>query len=545
MNTVGRAWLVLGVLMVGLMAPFLHEPMTQDSVFSLLAAEKFVTGVDPYLGWPAAYGHWQPPLYWWVLGLVGRLMGDYAAGARLLGIGWALGTLGLVIASGRRMGHERGAGMAAWWAGALYATSPMTIHGAFVAHIDTTILTLGMMGMVHWLLGSGTGGGVAWILRSAGWIASLLCVRWTTPLILPVTVALAAPGSWGRRVLAGVVAGVLGGAVALGLWVAYCAVTGAPSLYPLHHMTSTISGLMPTGIDGILRTARAGLAFAVWMSPFLLLLAAWGTRRMPAWLAVTLWVPLVGYLAGGGQTFGFFKYHAPLVPLLALVGGITAAEVTRGAGFGRLIAIGLGAGAAWFLLGDPLYGLLWKSKLALWHGEPMLPALASSAGWVAVAVMVAATGVRWAGGAPGRSRSATLMAVCAVCAVAWGLALTARQAVAGYQTVYTYGGRGLREAAALIRAEVPRGGRVLAPAELLYLTGDRTSPYDLGLMWYDGRRVATAAADPSVCAVVYGPSVNALAQLRAIEQPEPQAVLARAYVRRDVGDLIVWLRKTR
>lgn len=536
MNRLGVPALAWAAALAGLTLPFAGQPVTQDLVFFLMAAEKFATGVDPYPGWPEAFSYWHPPLYVWLLAGAGRLTGSYVVGGRLLGGLCAVLTLWLVMDCARRLRPGTEGARAAWWAGLLFATSPMAIHGFLVPDIDTSILPVGILLVVRALLSPGAPAGRGWLMRVTGWTAAAFCMKWTTPLVLPVAVGMASRGHWGRRLGAGAAAGLMSAGTAMALWGAYCGLTGAPFSAPFQHLARSFFHLQPHGSDGVLRTFRTAAVLVVWASPFLLGLAAWGTRRLPRWFGVTLWVPFAGYVMVGGLTYGFPKYHLPLLPLLAVAAGVAVAEFAGGRWRGAVVA-GAVSGLIWFALGDPLYGLLWKAKLAAWEGRSLLPSLGVAAGWGVGAAALTATCWKIRPGSAGRA------AGLAVGAVAWGLALTARQAAADYQTVYTYGGRGLREAAALVRAAEGTNGRALAPAELLYLIGDRRSEYDAGMVWYDPARLAREAGDPSIQAVVYGPSVNSLAQLRAIEQPAPQAVLSRSYVRRDIGDLAVWVRR--
>jgi peptidoglycan/LPS O-acetylase OafA/YrhL len=252
-------------------------------------------------------------------------------------------------------------------------------------------------------------------------------------------------------------------------YVPYCAVKGLPMLEPFKHSfdRAAASG----GAFGVLILKR-GLKLVLWLGlPFLVAFfiasprdirrRLEGTGQAAAYAAVASLVILVFYLFVGGDGYGFVKYHAPLVPLAALV--IGAAFGPAFAGESKRTVLFLGALAfVYYLLvvRDPLY---WpyiareaKEVLLSPYGD-VNRALALTAAF-AILPLIAFVIMTRRGG---RAMAFVILAAAA------GPALDVWHARADYEHRYNYGERGLAAVASALRT-VPEHTNLVVPVDVAF-----------------------------------------------------------------------------
>lgn len=584
----GRA-VALGLVLVGaaslmLTSRFLHDPLMADEIYFVIAADHLAHGGRPITRVKAdaarfasaelssrpltaeqdtGYALWHPPLYIHLVAMVFRIVGTGAAQARLIGLGSLLATILATYLLSEAVFHDRADRRAiGLLAALLFAVNPLAIQGALVVDIDNTLLTPALLLALLAIVRSLDGARATRDLSVGAIFAVVFWIKLTTPvgLLLAFAIFLAAREGIGVALRRTTTVASVGVAGFLVTWTAYAGVEGLPAIAPFEHL---LGSFVSAGPNGSLPTVarEVGLALArvgLWASPFLLLL--WGmtlARRaseLPSaralasedLLHLTAAIVLVAYLVVGRTTFGFPRYHYPVLPLLAILGaaGTVAAWRTALSRSGRwLVAAVVGIALVW-LAGDPLlstYSMVKERLVAgLTLGDVMRRIALQTAILLLTPLVIAV--VADGRGRLGMTRAAVLPL--AVATVSYSLALGAIQARADYLVRYGYGGAGTREVLAFLGREVAPEALVLAPAELIYGIGNRASPFPANAVWTSEVALVGALSAVSLRAFVYGLPTHTIEQLRFLESdPRVLRALHEGFRRRTIGSYTVWVRR--
>lgn len=286
-------------------------------------------------------GHWliphlngypypdKPPLYFWLVAALGGVVGHGELAFRLLSV---LSTLVAVLGVWRvadRLAGRR----AAFWSAALFLSMLITL---IVGHIARMDMALAAAAVFAWdaLLVRRAGGGRASLL--AFWACTTLTVALKGPVglvftLLPAVFWLAwdeRGGMWRRlRPLAG----LAGLAALVAVWIAAALATG----HGAYLETVWREQLLGRAVKSW--SHREPMYFYLLLLPFLLM--PWGglvgaglwrlrRRRSMAWRAVASFtlMPLIALSLVSGK---LFIYLLPLLPGLAVAGGVAAATLAR------------------------------------------------------------------------------------------------------------------------------------------------------------------------------------------------------------------------
>lgn len=487
----------------------------------------------------------HPQGYHLALGAVMDLAGGGALSARLLGLLSLLLCLPF-MAWLARMVHGPDPPGVGWWAGLLLFTSPLAVQGALLVDIDNTLLVpafLAFTCLLYWRVCEPVR--PAWFVPAAALgFALLLWIKLPTPFLATGGLFICGLIHAERRRLLdeAVLITLLGTALFALTWWAFCAGRGLDALAPLNHLVARLGRSGPGFPAGL---AKNGLRLLLWMGPWLILASAatawklWkaDTRHRPAGrlLIIISLLLLLGYLVIGGNAFGFPRYHAPLIPLLAVLAAGPMREVGRAWQYAFLLGL---AGFVWWLLavGDPFFHIYTANEAAaagdqsLTHG--LMQAARDLALWLVPGILF------WLGRR--RLRPASLASVLAA---SCGAALLIIQFLAPYNVNYLYGERGLQATVGRLR-ELPRAdGLVVAPKDLAYQALDCRT-YLFSDRTVSSGRLTGMLKQGKLEAVIYrrGLLSNAACAPR-LNNPELRALLDQELQPERVGDFFIFSRK--
>jgi hypothetical protein len=183
-----------------------------------------------------------------------------------------------------------------------------------------------------------------------------------------------------------------------------------------------------------------------------------------AYAALAALVILLFYLLVGGDGYGFVKYHAPMVPLLALVLGAALGPALARESKATLLLLGALAFFYYLLVArDPLYWpYVAREAREVWGVPPgdVHKALALTGAFVVLPLVAFVVMTRRGG----RALSFVVLAAAA------GPALDLWHLRADYEHRYNYGERGLAAAAAALR-QAPADMNVVVPVDVAFAEG--------------------------------------------------------------------------
>ncbi|HUV85942.1 MAG TPA: glycosyltransferase family 39 protein [bacterium] len=415
--------------------------------------------------WKAVLCH--PLLYHSLVAVPVGLAGKAPWAGRLAGLAcfYATGAI-LWLVAHRVTGERRGPFLAVL----LYALHPLAVQSALSVDTDTALMPLVGMVLIWYLsrrdfdLGRGGWLGLGLLVGVA------LTAKFTTPPVLAAALGIYYVAARRPRQLA-YLAAALGISVILFAvyFVPYATIKGLPLLEPFKHSLGRVAA--PGGAFwGVV--VKRSLRLVLWLGlPFLItfFVASLGEVRRRfarvnpavAYAAVAALALLLFYLLVGGDAYGFVKYHAPLVPLAALVLGATFGPAFAGESKRTVLFLGALAFIYYLLVvRDPLY---WpyvareaKEVLLAPPGD-VNKALALTGAFIILPLVAFVVMTRRGG----RVMSFVILAAAA------GPALDVRHARADYERRFNYGERGLTEAASALRA-VPEYMKLVVPVDVAF-----------------------------------------------------------------------------
>ena len=442
------------------------EPQFVDVAFSLARAATPMgfSGSE----WNAVLSH--PLLYHSLVAVPVGLAGKVPWAGRLVGVLCFFAAGALLWAATRRVTGER---WGPFLAVLLYGLHPLAVQSALLVEIDTAVLPL-LAILFIWYLGRRD-----FRLDGGGWLGfgllfgvSLAAKLTTPPLMLGALAVYYLAARRPRQLAYLAAAAGLGAALFAVYYFPYCAIKNLPAWEPFGHLFARAA---PPGdaFWGVI--LKRGVRLVLWLGlPFLatyaLLLAQKGRRWFgggPAAVtygALAALVILLFYLFVGGDGYGFVKYHAPLVPLVALVLGAVLGPALARESRATLLFLGALAFVYYLLVvRDPLY---WpyvareaKEVLFAPPGE-VNKALALTGAFVVLPLLAFVVMTRRGG----RTLSFVILAAAA------GPALDVWHARVDYEHRYNYGERGVAAAAAALR-EAPADMNVVVPVDVAFADG--------------------------------------------------------------------------
>jgi hypothetical protein len=523
----------------------INQPLVADEPQFVDVAHSLATTALPmgYSGsdWNPVLSH--PLLYHSLVAVPVGLAGKAPWAGRLIGVLAFFGT-GVLLwfttkaATGERWGP--------FVAVLLYGLHPLALQSSLLVEIDTAVLPLAALVTIWFLVRRD------FDLSSYGWVGlgllfgvSLMAKLTTPPLLLAALfVYYLVRRQFGRagRV---VPAAALGVAVFALYYVPYCLIKGLPIAEPFVHSFGRAAA--PTAAFGATVLKRA-VKLVLWLGvPFLLayiMTAFRRVRRLPAeahpaipYAGLAAAAIFVFYLLIGGDGYGFVKYHAPMVSLVALVLGAVFGPALAKESWRTVLFLGaLALAYNVLVLRDPLY---WPyiareaTDVLLARPEEVRKALVLTAAFVLVPVIAFLVMTRRGG----RTMAFVILAATA------GPALNVWHVLADYEHRYNYGERGLAEAAASLEA-VPAGKAVVVPVDVAFAEHYAHEHTAVEEVLTGPEALRVSLMDEATGAVVLRDSYYLHAPYRAALEDEAVAtILAAAYDMDRYGSFVVAFRK--
>jgi 4-amino-4-deoxy-L-arabinose transferase-like glycosyltransferase len=483
----------------------LNDPLvTDEPQFVDVAASIAATGK------PLGYSHGvmkpilsHPTLYHALLAVPVSIWGKTPAAGRSVGIVCFAGAALFVFFAVRRLTKGRWPPVLAL---ALFALHPLAVNSALLVEIDTTLLVLFAAVFFYWLVRLDFQLNLKKSLPLGLFSGVCLLAKLTTPplVLLALAVYYVVNRDWANLKWVPLVA-VVGAAVFAAVYFPYTLALGLPWYKPFVHSFSRATDV--GGVPYLLTLGKRAVRITLWVG--LPLILAWGAAvwaRRRDWFggrlapvdyaAVLCIVIFIGYWFVGGDGYGFVKYHAPMVPLLAIFLAVHFG-LAVGRERARSLAFILGLAFVFYLLAarDSLYYPYVASELKEVRGvspAAVRNALLLTAGTYLFPVvsfgLIARSG--------GRAMVILLVGLAA------GPALIGNQLYKPYSHRYNYGEVGLEDAIRTVRS-YPEDANVVIPVDVAFGDGYkhpfRTTESVLG----DVDELLAAVSDPDTELVIF------------------------------------------
>jgi hypothetical protein len=512
------------LLFLALSLPGAGQPVTDDEIYEVRNAERLLAGEPIHL--------YIPPVYDLLLAGVIALGGSHEAMLRLPGWASWLLALALTVRLARRLGFDDGRTALA---AAGVACLPAVTQGALLVHIDNTILVPAVLWIVERVLAWREGAGGAWLVLA---VATALLVKFSTPVFVlaGLAAALLLVDGWARlRVFLGYAA--LGAALFALSWALLASWLSLDAWQPFDFAGRRVAAQGGGIGERLAMGARNGWIVVAWCTPFLIpaaLLGAWRSCRRgdkPGLIAAAAGLACLAYLALTSINHGFPKYLLPAVPLWWLA-AVSAVPLSRR----LLVAAGVLA-VAWAAVGhEPVYFLRVDVRRLLFDGAGLAAPLAEHAVlWLAPALLVG----WWWHRRPGEG--ATIPTLLVALSLGGALATSGQQAVAPYQTNYSYGERGTRDLLSRLRERLQPADRVLATQDLLWYL-DRRHEVLPDSVWTRDESIERRLRQPAARFLVASLPSHGRVALAALREGETGRYLRQHFRADSVGTFVVWER---
>ncbi|UCE28259.1 MAG: glycosyltransferase family 39 protein [Candidatus Coatesbacteria bacterium] len=283
-------------------------------------------------GKPLGYSHGvlkpilsHPTLYHTLLAVPVSIWGEAPAAGRSLGVVCFAGAALFVFLTVRRLTTTRWPPVLAL---ALFVLHPLAVNSALLVEIDTTLLVLFATVFFYWLVRLDFQLSLKTSSVLGAFFGVCLLAKLTTPPLFLVALAVyyAVNRDWTNLKWVPLVVFVSAAVFAV-VYFPYTLALGLPWYKPFVHPFSRAADV--AGASYLVTLAKRAVRIMLWVGLPLILAwgaAVWARRRdwfggrlAPVDYAAVLGVMIfIGYWLVGGDGYGFVKYHAPLVPLLAI-----------------------------------------------------------------------------------------------------------------------------------------------------------------------------------------------------------------------------------
>jgi len=337
---------------------------------------------------------------------------------------------------------------------------------------------------------------------------------------------------------------------------------GEDSCYSV--LTAPFSAVIArTTTGGLLeRFSRVGIDFLriiFWFSPFLLFLFIWKsiallwTRRKRLYtLGLLAWTCLFyffGHILIGGTNWGFPRYHAAILPLLAVLIGILVqpffSHLTRkrvgvllGSLFGILIC-------CLILANDPLLflNLTWKERLLSGDRTFLIIRDGMFQGiiFLGLPLLICPLFIKifWKSGI-----KETILSILIVTSLSTIIFVDFKQMYASYVTSYQYGAQEKEEVLEMVSQHIKEENIVLTTSELTYDLRDKKVSQISWEVWKSPKTIYEAINKMEPDAIIVGLTTHTFQQLRWIfYDPNIQSLLKQYDLRYNQGTYFIWFRK--
>jgi hypothetical protein len=554
---------VLGGL--GLLAIFwlwhpLFEPLHGDaSLFVVLVQKALGFNRSPLIDLSSGRDIWHPFLYQGLLIITATIFGPNLLTLRLFGLFCLvidlvlIGKIGCLVTPSQQ---ERRLVTAV--ACTVFVLQPYALKGALHPDIDTTVLTPLILAFVlscERLLSGDRAWHVRDLIPATLLFALTLWAKLTTALLLPLALGVVLLLQRRRRLAALLPSLVflLGGAVFLVTWWAFCLLLGFPftSVFTRIFLVSQSKTMEAVFASPALLLRDLAL-FVFWFNPVILLcwvaaayhfLASAARGRPPRGIILLSCVVAtcidLTYLYIGRIAYGVPKYHYPHAALAAVCIAYWAYPWLLRLPTRRVrlcLAAGLLLAVVYFFLGDPIRIANVELKLAALSNSSLAAPLTRlsllSLGYAAPLLIALVLTLE------SRRELAGLLMLSALLGQTIGF--NSSQSLAGYQTTYAYGYRGARAVEALLPSNstllIPDGAFV--PARGIVGREELVPPGHSLAGWI---RTITEERPGAILA---GPSLVPLQDMRGIfANTAMRSLLETQYQACTIGDYVLYVKK--
>jgi 4-amino-4-deoxy-L-arabinose transferase-like glycosyltransferase len=524
----------------------LGDPLvTDEPQFADVAASIAATGK------PLGYSHGvlkpilsHPTLYHTLLAVPVSIWGKTPAAGRSLGVVCFAGAALLVFLAVRRL--TKG-GWPPVFALALFALHPLAVNSALLVEIDTTLLVLFAAVFFYWLVRLEFQLNLKISLALGAFFGVCQLAKLTTPplFLLALVVYYVVNRDWANLKWVPLVA-VVGAAVFAAVYFPYTLALGLPWYKPFVHSFSRAADV--DGASCLVTLGKRAVRIVLWVG--LPLLLAWGAAvwaRRRDWFggrlapvdyaAILCAMIFFGYWLVGGDGYGFVKYHAPMVPMLAIslavhFGPAVARERARS------LAFILGLAFVFYLLAarDSLYYPYVARELTEIRGvspAAVRNVLLLTAGTYLFPIisfgLIARTG----------RRAMVILLV----GLAAGPALIGNQLYKPYSHRYNYGEVGLEEAIRTV-CSYPEDAEMVVPLDVAFGDGYRHPHKTTESVLGDRDKLLAAISGPDTMLVMFRDSYYLHGPWREnIRDPQVRTALLTDYEKIRFGSFEYYVRK--
>ncbi len=535
----------------------IHEPVSQDSLWWLVAAKTYLSGGKPL--YFDSFDHIQadsPHLYLLSLVVALKWFGMSEVAARLPGI--IAGCLSILlifitIVSLSSASPENSQRFALLMS-ILYTLSPMAVQGAVIIDIDHMVIIPPLLLFCLAFFKYFQKKKPRWaVLLSLAVMMTLWTKLTTTICVILIFIFFIFLHKENHRYkFIAMIAIVAGTVVFIVSWYLYCAWFQIPFKQPFVYVLSALT-TQSSKITPVL-LAKSFMYLALWASiPFIFLIILlvkqvlmglsqrWRFRPEYGYLVAALTI-LIGYSVIGGANFGFPKYQSPAIAMAYIAAGLLFLNDKSS----EWISVKMGSfvlmaafGLHFFIIGDLLYTARYAMRELLvssseMYGRELVPFMIKIVLAISFYVGILASMYRFRKGQHLFTGILFLM-------LGTNTALIYLQARAPYQTGYSYGAQGTREAAEYILKTVPRESKIIAPSEIIYYVKPQPTSYQFDSFWSSPLQIMQQLNSPETACFVYGIASNTVDQVRLITSNGPITnILRRNYSHTKIGSYEIW-----
>lgn len=520
-----------------LIIPAVNSHLTYDELFWPISAQSLLKiGKPLFLFGESA--DWSPSLYLNLQAFFYKVLGIANYSARLIGVGCAVLQLFLFLLVGKILfKNSREQKIFLFIASVLFTTNPGVIQGSLLPYDDTTLLPL------FFLIFS-----LIFIrfeekrerisIIGLGIIFSLaLWSKLTTPFFFIICMLIYYMLKRDFRGLLDTFwVYIIGAGIFLFTWKWYCITTGTEFWGPIKYCIFALLTKNSFNVYefSILKFSLVILRFTLWFGFYFILLwffvffkrlNDFRIRRFIEPIDFLIFFAIlvgIGYFFVGGVTFGFPKYHYPILTAMSIASAFILKDFLIGSTkkdfwIYSIISV-LSALYYYFAVGDLLYIINFSLRNTQVFSPKAVKVTLLYFGYKFILYLLPLIIVSFIIGVYKKTErlSGKIAVILVVLIISTNLSLDAIQCNAGYLVRYCYGDRGTQELINYLNENTKSGDRILATPDIIYYLKDKNIPY---LPMHIGHALDSTIKiikQPSVKFVVYSIGHNDIKQFREV-----------------------------
>lgn len=509
---------------------------------------------------------WHPPLYCDILRALTNGFKLTRENLRLFGIFCFAVNLVFIYFLSQEISKNWKSGLLACL---LFATHPMAIQGSLILDIDNTILAVLSTVFVFYFVRTYTEELSIHDLFMGGLFFVFLWAKFAVPLIFISSVFLfyVLKKDFGAGIRKTLLIGGLGTSVFIVVWLLYAKAYSLPYLGVFERSLDVLGeGLSGSSLPVLRELPLRIVRVALWLCPYLVLI--WflmvslrirnyfqnKSLEMSDFCLLYISLIFIVHIFIGGTSFGFAKYHYPVLPILSVL--ISDFFFKLDVRPNRKTFIFCGIIGLFFLpfvifgVGDLIYSINYTLRQIVIFTPEELPSFLGNftmrlglyfllliVGFLVIPIIYKK-----------RNWLKAVVTLTLILAFLGNLSLDVMQKRADYFTTYCYG-RDIAETERVedffkeLKARDP-DGIIIGPEDILHNAGIKLSEYNYSVLWDDRKKFIEAITDKRVICVAYGFGWNAVFTYKNIFFNETvQRLLQDNYRPLEFGTYSVWLRK--